>query len=148
MGSGKIIGPLRKTRLSTSGASAPQGVELERLIEAERMKARLLTASDKARMMQDIVMSNPATAVGDAARKRQTVYIGDSTTDLACLLQADIGLVMADGEEESKLIQALQRLGWTVPHVSEVDGSEVSKGQMVWARSFREILDSKVLGWL
>ncbi|CAK7271284.1 hypothetical protein SEPCBS119000_004525 [Sporothrix epigloea] len=89
------------------------------------------------------------------------VYMGDSTTDLECLLLAGRnknggggGIVMADGDgpTTSKLMQALARLGYAVPHVSQAQpfqrpwlASEGDAPRLAWARDFEEILASKIL---
>jgi thiamine phosphate phosphatase / amino-HMP aminohydrolase len=71
------------------------------------------------------------------------MYVGDSTTDLACLLEADVGVVMAD-REGSKLLQALKRIGFEVPRV----GDRMGVQGLIWARDFEEILSCGVLDWL
>jgi hypothetical protein len=89
------------------------------------------TAGDKLRAMRTVV---------DGGERRRVVYFGDSTTDLACLVEADLGVVMAD-DGESKLLRALRRIGFEVPHVGECkDGSKLG-----WARDFDEVLESKVM---
>lgn len=69
------------------------------------------------------------------------VYIGDSTTDLECLV-AYGGIVMApDGR--SSLLATLRRLGYEVPHVSESNDQSIR-----WARDFHEIMTNHVLASL
>lgn len=72
--------------------------------------------------------------VGDKGGR--TVYFGDSTTDMECLL--DGGVVISD-DGESTLLKTLTRIGVDVPHVKE----RVSK--VMWAKDFREVMDSGVL---
>lgn len=83
----------------------------------------LVCAPDKARAMRQL--------------KGPVVYFGDSTTDLECLIEAQHGVVMADGE--SSLLKTLQRLGLEVPHVRN------AKKPVVWARTFDEVLESGFL---
>tara|TARA_R110002003_G_scaffold97_12_gene7833 strand:+ start:13527 stop:14441 length:915 start_codon:yes stop_codon:yes gene_type:complete len=68
------------------------------------------------------------------------VYVGDSWTDIECLLAADLGICIRDepmGSSQRKLTEALERLRVDCPRLSsseEADGSQV-----VWARDFVEI---------
>ncbi|KAK4212967.1 hypothetical protein QBC37DRAFT_483420 [Rhypophila decipiens] len=73
------------------------------------------------------------------------VYMGDSKTDLLCLRDADLGLILADGPDQSSLFATLRRLGYQVPHVHQ-DIRPVTK--YAWARDFTEILESKILSKL
>lgn len=66
----------------------------------------------------------------------QTIYFGDSITDLECILQGGIAI----GKQDSELIRALRRIGFPVPHVGEVQEANI-----FWARGLREVLDSDVL---
>ncbi|CAK7212173.1 hypothetical protein SBRCBS47491_001382 [Sporothrix bragantina] len=105
-------------------------------------------------------------AVAAAARSRPEwsralVYMGDSTTDLECLVHAGrnkdgggggIAMANGDGPATSKLIQTLVRLGYAVPHVSEADrfqrprsADEGDAPRLAWARDYEEILASKIL---
>jgi hypothetical protein len=68
------------------------------------------------------------------------VYFGDSATDLGCLLEATLGVVMADGAQ-STLLKTLGRLGFDVPHV----GSYVGEPVLVWARDYEEVVKSRLL---
>lgn len=68
--------------------------------------------------------------------KEKTLYFGDSTTDMECLL--DGGVVMSD-DGESSLLKTLRRVGVEVPHVKE------RKAKVTWARDFQEVLDSGIL---
>ena len=92
----------------------------------------LVTAGDKLRAMESLTAR-----LGE----EKVVYLGDSTTDLACLVAADLGVVMAD-DAESKLLRALKRIGFDVSHVSEPweDGR-----RLVWARDYDEVLQSGVM---
>jgi len=68
------------------------------------------------------------------------VYVGDSGTDLECLVAAARGVIMSDSPG-SKLLCTLRRVGFSVPHVSQRanDGSP----SLAWARNFREIMDAE-----
>lgn len=68
------------------------------------------------------------------------VYIGDSWTDIECLLNADLGVCIRDeplGSSQKKLAERLESLGVRCPHVSVWD--EADERQVVWARDFAEI---------
>lgn len=71
----------------------------------------------------------------------ETLYFGDSTTDLECLLRNGIVLSNNDG---SSLIRTLRRLGFTVSHTASY-GTGDQPANFYWARNFREILDSGIL---
>ncbi|GAB1311416.1 hypothetical protein MFIFM68171_01626 [Madurella fahalii] len=92
----------------------------------------LLTAGDKLRAIKSL---------RERMEEEKVVYFGDSTTDLACLVEADFGLVMAKEEEESKLLRTLKRVGFDVPHV---DQWREGRG-LAWARDFDEVLRSGVM---
>ena len=91
----------------------------------------LVTAGDKMRAMGLLREGK-----GEGER---VVYFGDSPTDLACLLEADLGVVIAD-DGGSKLLKTLERIGLEVPHLGE--GKD---GRLVWARDFEEVLESGVM---
>jgi 2-hydroxy-3-keto-5-methylthiopentenyl-1-phosphate phosphatase len=91
----------------------------------------LVTAGDKLRAMKSL---------REGMEEERVVYFGDSTTDLACLVEADLGVVMAD-DGGSKLLKTLERINFTVPHVGEA-GAE---NKLVWARDFEEVLQSGVM---
>ncbi|ERS96008.1 hypothetical protein HMPREF1624_07544 [Sporothrix schenckii ATCC 58251] len=115
------------------------------------------SCSDKVEALEAAVAE--ATADSDDA----VVYMGDSTTDLECLVHAGSqstgggrggGIAMAngDGPATSKLIQTLVRLGYEVPHVSESKPFQRPRGEeegdaprLAWARDYEEILASKIL---
>ncbi|CAK7236208.1 hypothetical protein SEUCBS140593_009540 [Sporothrix eucalyptigena] len=116
------------------------------------------SCSDKAEALE--------AAVAEATRSRPNqseavVYMGDSTTDLECLVLAGtkrdaggggIAIASGDGPATSKLIQTLVRLGYAVPHVSEAHrfqrprtDDEGDAPRLAWARDYEEILASKIL---
>ncbi|KAL2199531.1 haloacid dehalogenase-like hydrolase-domain-containing protein [Corynascus similis CBS 632.67] len=94
-------------------------------------KEPLVTAGDKLRAMESLK---------EGLADEKVVYFGDSTTDLACLIEADLGVVMAD-DAESKLLNTLKRVGREVPHVAEAR----KDSKLVWARDFDEVLQSNVI---
>jgi soluble P-type ATPase len=76
----------------------------------------------------------------EGMEEERVVYFGDSTTDQACLVEADLGVVMAD-DGGSKLLKTLERINLTVPHVGEAR----AENKLVWARDFQEVLQSGVM---
>ena len=91
----------------------------------------LVSVGDKLRAMKSVMKLDG---------KEKVVYFGDSTTDLACLLEADLGVVVADNTE-TKLMKTLRRMRFKVPHVGEHTGW----GKLFWARDFSEVIESKIL---
>jgi 2-hydroxy-3-keto-5-methylthiopentenyl-1-phosphate phosphatase len=91
----------------------------------------LATAGDKLRAMRSL---------REGWKEQKVVYFGDSTTDLPCLIEANLGVIMAD-DVESKLLKTLRRIGFEAPHVGEA-GPENS---LIWARDFDEVLRSGVM---
>lgn len=74
------------------------------------------------------------------------IYVGDSTTDLDCLVAADLGICIRDDPMSSSskaLAETLARLGYEVPYVSSLamsDEEASSSTNLCWAESFDEIL--------
>ncbi|KAL1901838.1 hypothetical protein Sste5346_001541 [Sporothrix stenoceras] len=116
------------------------------------------SSSDKVEALECAVAE--AEAASASGIDDAVVYMGDSTTDLECLVLAGSkragggGIAMAngDGPATSKLIQTLVRLGYEVPHVSESkrfqrprSEDEGDEPRLAWARDYEEILASKVL---
>ncbi|EAQ89339.1 hypothetical protein CHGG_05958 [Chaetomium globosum CBS 148.51] len=115
-------------RVVANGIGFPGG-----MIEGppELGKEPLVTAGDKLRAMK---------SAKSGLEGEKVVYFGDSATDLACLVAADLGVVMAD-DGETKLLKILARIGFEVPHVQEAAESD----QLVWGRDFEEVLQSGVM---
>ena len=108
------------------------------------------TAGDKGRVMEGEIAA--AVVAGDPSVPR-TVYVGDSPTDLACLLKADVGICIRDevmGEEQTGLRETLERVGVECLHVGAFvdDGAEDDGGRLWWARDFEEVWRSGVMGAL
>ncbi|KAK5655429.1 hypothetical protein OQA88_5700 [Cercophora sp. LCS_1] len=89
----------------------------------------MMTARDKLEATRQLV---------EATEEKAWVYVGDSTTDLACLLEANMGIVMAD-DEQSKLLRTLRRVGFEVQRAAE------GPARLVWVKDFDELLSSGVL---
>jgi hypothetical protein len=66
------------------------------------------------------------------------VYIGDSWTDVECLLAADLGICIRDDiitSTQKRLADSLKRLGVPCPRLQDTDKSD----GVVWVESFHEI---------
>lgn len=88
----------------------------------------LIGTSDKLKAFKGILEGS-----GD-----RTVYFGDSTTDIKCLLHGT-GIVI--GAQDSSLLKTLHRVGVNVR--STTSGSKTEK--VYWANDFHEVLDRGVL---
>ncbi|KXJ92304.1 hypothetical protein Micbo1qcDRAFT_162529 [Microdochium bolleyi] len=103
----------------------------ELLLSPRSADHRTLTNSvDKLDAMRAALASVSAEFPGFAA---ETVYMGDSITDMECILAADRAIVMSDAAD-STLLETLRRVGTEVRNVA--DGEP---GGIVWASSFEEI---------
>ncbi len=71
------------------------------------------------------------------------IYVGDSLTDIECLLAVDVGIIISENGAGS-LIGTLGRLRFIVRHISCYRTSE--KASLWWARNFEEILLCGLLG--
>ncbi|TLD23092.1 hypothetical protein PspLS_07381 [Pyricularia sp. CBS 133598] len=101
--------------------------------------------------LQALRARSAAPSSEDETGPRTTIYFGDSTTDLECLLAADIGIVMAN-DENSSLLRALARLGFDTPHALDatsrpqhVPTTVGTRRRLAWAKSFTEVLESGIL---
>lgn len=92
----------------------------------------ITTSGDKLRVLLSILPRQ-----GDGMQR--CVYIGDSTTDLECLLHCK-GVVIAESVD-TELLSALRRLSVEVPHVREAN---VKPSDICWARDFFDVLYSGI----
>ncbi|RFU73065.1 had-like domain [Trichoderma arundinaceum] len=94
--------------------------------------ARLTTSRDKANSLNQLISKQGHSST-------PTIYFGDSTTDMECLLTHRGIVISADAK--SSLMQTLERVGVPVPHV----GSPQDGANIFWARDFQEILLNQTL---
>jgi 2-hydroxy-3-keto-5-methylthiopentenyl-1-phosphate phosphatase len=103
------------------------------------------TAGDKSRVLREAIAG-----LGDEGI---TVFVGDSLTDLECLLEVDVGICVRDevmGSEQRSLAEALVRLGVESRWIGEYqesdergeDSIESTRRTLWWARDFNEVADS------
>ena len=126
-----------------------------RIVGSARQHGRLiLTAKDKYDVMRQVISEDTRFSSPDPP---MTFYIGDSVTDLICLLNVDVGVCIRDTpmtKEQEQLKGTLQRLGVEVRPMYTLLGSldqGWERGKVVWfARDFMEIMLSGVLdpSWL
>ncbi|KAL8814450.1 MAG: hypothetical protein Q9191_008551, partial [Dirinaria sp. TL-2023a] len=122
-------------------SSSPKGIEEE--------EKGIFTSGDKLRVM------NSLTSHHEEEERRRVVYIGDSATDLGCLLNADIGIVILSSSSSSssdssseEISTVLKRLGIPLLQIREFSGRNYNaeeKEKTLWcARDFDEILESGI----
>ncbi|OTA00783.1 hypothetical protein A9Z42_0010750 [Trichoderma parareesei] len=109
---------------------------------------RLTTSRDKANVLGELLAKEELQLLHSSSSSGSptTVYFGDSTTDMECLLK-HYGIVIAADAQSSSLLQTLERVGVSVPHVGSVQDNDDGGGgaNIAWARDFREVLESRVL---
>ena len=117
------------------------------------MEGQMRTSADKLRALRHLEAYNgPEAPFPRSDEASRVVYIGDSPTDLECLLEADIGIVMRDekmGSGQRELAKTLERLGIDVVSLRKLDASDGRRrdgGQktIFWARDFEDVV--RVLG--
>lgn len=95
-------------------------------------EALLTTCSDKARAMKALVQREGLDPEG-------VVYFGDSVSDTECLTE-NMGVVISP-DTDSKLMRTFGRIGVDLPYVHHANSSD----RLVWASTFKEVLDSRFL---
>ncbi|KAH0491545.1 hypothetical protein TgHK011_002970 [Trichoderma gracile] len=110
---------------------------------------RLTTSRDKANVLGELLAKEEEQQLllhssSSSSSGSPTVYFGDSTTDMECLLKHH-GIVIAADALSSSLLQTLERVGVSVPHVGSVQDCDDDGANIAWARDFREVLESRVL---
>ncbi|KAF2134210.1 hypothetical protein P153DRAFT_280736 [Dothidotthia symphoricarpi CBS 119687] len=102
---------------------------------------KIISSDDKLRYMERLRRTN-----SKSGKTIPIVYVGDSWTDIECLLAADLGICMRNepvGSSQKKLTEALQRLGVRCPHIRDL--GEADEWGVVWARDFTEIQKSAMM---
>lgn len=96
----------------------------------------LMTTSDaKLSSMKDFLISLGGSKINKA------VYIGDSGTDIECLMGPGVIGIIMTADQNSSLMQMMQRIGVGVSHVDNFEKEKEAK-EVYWARDFTEILRS------
>jgi 2-hydroxy-3-keto-5-methylthiopentenyl-1-phosphate phosphatase len=73
----------------------------------------------------------------------KVVYIGDSGTDVECLMEHGVGGVIISEDGKGSLMQSMKRIGVKVIPIWEYEGDESTS--IYWARDFKEIVHSPLL---
>ncbi|KAF1964995.1 hypothetical protein BU23DRAFT_490978 [Bimuria novae-zelandiae CBS 107.79] len=113
-----------------------------RIVPGPGQQSRIIFSRDK---LERFSRTEAPNADGNPVPK---VYIGDSWTDLECLLAADLGICIRDdpmGGTQQKLAQSLDRLGIECPRLLDIlyiehEEPKANDWSIVWARDFREIM--------
>lgn len=103
-------------------------------------KMFIISSSDKLEYMHRLRKQHDESKGSSTDSHVPTVYVGDSWTDIECLLDADLGICVRDeplGSSQKQLAERLQSLGVRCPHLSA--WNEADERQVVWARNFTEI---------
>lgn len=108
--------------------------------------AGIFVASDKLTVMQELKAAHSTD--GEEA---WTIYIGDSLTDIECLLAAEVGIVIRDEEtmrsEQEQLKKALRSSDISTYHIGDFGGIQIGEGETAlwWASDFDEVIKSGCL---
>jgi 2-hydroxy-3-keto-5-methylthiopentenyl-1-phosphate phosphatase len=137
--------------LSASGISLQEdrilSNELSNLASGYPSSGYIMSADPSSSPDSTIVSSGDKFLRLEALRKNNTkemrpkmlVYVGDSWTDIECLVAADLGICVRDeemGSSQRQLAEALERLGVKCVTLSEW---KEGKGNIAWVRDFAEI---------
>lgn len=101
------------------------------------------TSRDKVTRLPDRCYDNLASGTHDAPppNAARVVYVGDSDTDLECLLAADLGICIRDepiGSTQAALAETLERLQISTKAISDL-AIDTEEHVIYWAKDFEEI---------
>lgn len=106
-------------------------------IIAAKGEHKIISSPDKLVYMLGNRKENPHTT-----ELIPVVYIGDSGTDIECLLEADLGICIRDvpmTSSQKQVKETLERLGIECPHISEHREGIEGRWDVAWAKNFGEI---------
>lgn len=106
----------------------------------EDARMKILSSGDKLDYMMRLRKQDREVRNVGLDASTPIVYVGDSWTDIECLLDADLGICIRDepmGSSQTKLAERLQSLGIRCPHLR--DWTEADKWRVTWASDFAEI---------
>ncbi len=126
----------QKFNIRANEIEGGSGVKLTRTFAGE--DRGIWTARDKEKMMFAELQAE--------SQQRTSVYIGDSPSDLSCLLLANVGICIQDNElssEQSSLQELLRRFNVACQHIGEYSHERSTDYKSVkrlwWAKDFNEI---------
>ena len=104
----------------------------------------IYVSSDKLRILDEL--REAYEDVNGGEHLAWTVYVGDSLTDLECLLAAHVGIIMRDeetmGSEQRALEDSLARLDIATYWIGDFGQIQTAEGLVLWwARDFDEVVD-------
>ena len=104
-------------------------------------KALLITGSSRLSAMKQLVSS-----LG-GSKESEVIYIGDSGTDIECLLEDGIVGIVILNDENSSLVQTMKRINVDIAPINKRKENLWGIGKEVYHMSdFSEIIGSSVLG--
>lgn len=126
------------------------------------------TGDGKVRVMNEMIDSFIESEGEGEGAKPRVVYVGDSPTDLGCLMNADVGVCVRDGDggltgEQEALKEVLERVGvgcmhargfrkWSIGEKSRRkiglgvgEGENEGQRTLWWAGDFEEVCESGIL---
>ncbi|KAJ4338972.1 hypothetical protein N0V95_007917 [Ascochyta clinopodiicola] len=106
----------------------------------ENSEMKIISSGDKLEYLMRLQRLNSASRNESPSSSRPIIYVGDSWTDIECLLEADLGICVRDdpiGSSQRKLAERLQSLGIHCPRLQ--DWKSADEWQVVWASDFAEI---------
>ncbi|KAG9238791.1 hypothetical protein BJ875DRAFT_367032 [Amylocarpus encephaloides] len=82
----------------------------------------------------------------------EVFYVGDSGTDIECLVDGNVTGVIISPDGKSSLMNAMERIGYKVKHVKKYQEQEQEQEQeyknnvriLYWGGDFKEIMDSPI----
>jgi thiamine phosphate phosphatase / amino-HMP aminohydrolase len=101
------------------------------ILSQDPLKPAISCCSDKLHALQAITKDHEETT-------GKVMYIGDTTTDIECIL-AGHGVAIS-GAGDSSLLRTLRRVSYSVPHIQDDAACT-----LFWARDFAEIQQSGIL---
>lgn len=116
--------------LASSGRISPE----------EDAEMLIISSGDKLEYLTRLRKQNSETGYVGSGFNKPIVYVGDSWTDIECLLESDLGICIRDrplGSSQKKLAERLQDLDIHCPHIQDWKNSD--QWQVVWARDFAEV---------
>jgi thiamine phosphate phosphatase / amino-HMP aminohydrolase len=101
---------------------------------------KIISSGDKLEYLRRLRKLSRISRDKKSDSSKPVVYVGDSWTDIECLLEADLGISIRDdpqGSSQKKLADRLQSLGIHCPRLQ--DWKSADEWQVVWARDFAEV---------